>query len=471
MLRGKNTARFTTSESGMTLLEVAIGMIILGLLVTAMLPFYKLYRLDKVHMATLGNIADTKRALTQYALINDGYPRPAQRNLVYTDANYGTEFAGVINNCVINDPNVCRLNGVADKVAPAGVDPVLRGDVPFATLGLPYTSAVDGYGNRLTYSVTESLTAGAPSPFSDANGVIRIQDETGNATPDILRKDVTTNAHFVIISHGRNGVGTFTQNGVLRAACNVGDNDLGRDRENCDLDAIYTNNFIVFTKPDGLPAFARVRSDVPSTAYYDDYADYSEVLVQGTWLRSGASVAAGPNFTNSAALGGWAIKIGDQKNGVVPYHGATANSPPFARVNVVGTDKGVSADRVNINKICDLSTAACNTETHIGDIKDAVLNPRIPVETFNPAILGVDGVGVDGTASADGGGITCGSEDAMTGIVSSEEDCFGNDDIPNIAALSGFINNFKQGSGSGCPALKFAQGVDALGNLVCIDPP
>jgi type II secretory pathway pseudopilin PulG len=453
----------------MTLLEVAIGMIILGLLVTALLPFYKIYRVEKVHMATTGNIADVRRALTQYALVNGGYPRPAQRNIVYTNANFGVEFSGAISNCVINDPNVCRLTGIADKAGPAGNDPVLRGDVPFSTLGLPYTSGVDGYGNRLTYSVSEYMTTGSAVTFLDSNGVIRVQDESGNSTWDALRNEVTNRAHFAIVSHGRNGAGAYTRSGTLRAACNTADANLGRDRENCDLDAIYTNNFVVYTRPDGVQDFNRVQSDVLAATYYDDYVSYSEVLVQGTWIRSGNSVATGPNFAPNS---NWAIKVGDQDatDTIVPYYGGAANDPPRARLNVVGANKGLVANRALLNRICDTTTTACNQETHIGDL--TVTN--IPLNTFNPAIIGVDTGGTDGASFADGGGIVCGSQSAMRAIIASEEDCEDNDTITGNATLNasgGFKEQLTKGTGFGCPDLKFAQGVDASGNLICIDPP
>jgi type II secretory pathway pseudopilin PulG len=461
MRQAKLIHKTVPRESGMTLIEVAMGMIIIGLLVTAMLPFYKIYKYDSVRMDTLGNLADTNRALSQYALVNGGYPPPAPRTLSYEDPGYGVAFSGAIAACVINDPAVCRLNGVSDKAGPAGVDPVLRGDVPFATLGLPYTSSVDGFGNRLTYVVSEYLTVGSAVTFDDSNGVIRIQDEAGTFTPTALRNEISNDAHYVILSAGHNGFGAYTKTGILRSPCDTGDSDFGRDRENCDLDAIFTNNYIVYTRPDGVQDFERVQSDVASAAYYDDYTKFSNNLIAGTWIRSGNSLASGPNFeTNSR----WAIKVGDQdaNTNVVSYHGGTASDAPRARLNIVGTDQSLLVStRVNVNRLCDVSTTACNQETHIGDLTTT----NIPSNVFNPAIIGEDSGGNGGTTYSDSNGIQCGSEQAMKGIVFSEEDCEDNLTVSNPT----FINNLKQGAG-GCAANTYAQGIDASGNLICVIP-
>tara|TARA_R110002124_G_scaffold287216_1_gene471584 strand:- start:287464 stop:288861 length:1398 start_codon:yes stop_codon:yes gene_type:complete len=449
------------SQSGMTLLEVAMGMIILGLLVTAMLPFYKIYRYDKVRMDTIGNMADTSRALSQYALVNGAYPPPARRDLNYEDAGYGVAFSGAIANCVINDPAVCRLTGTSDKAGPAGNDPVLRGDIPFATLGLPYTSSLDGFGNRLTYTISEYLTVGSVVPFDDSNGVIRMQDEAGNFTPTALRNEISDDAHYAIISAGRNGFGAFTKNGVLRRSCDTGNSDFGRDRENCDLDAIFTNNFVVYTRPDGVQDFDRVQSEKASATYYDDYAKFSNNLIAGTWIRSGNSVASGPNFGSNSR---WAIKVGDQdaNDNVVSYYGATSSDSPRARLNIVGANQSLQVEtRVNVNRLCDISTTACNQETHIGDITST----NIPANVFNPAVIGEDSGGLGGTGYSDGNGIKCGTEQAMKGIVFSEEDCEGNLTVSNPS----FINSLKQGVG-GCAANTYAQGIDASGNLICVIP-
>jgi type II secretory pathway pseudopilin PulG len=461
MRQTKLNHKIVPRESGMTLIEVAMGMIIIGLLVTAMLPFYKIYKYDKVRMETIGNLADANRALSQYALVNGGYPPPAPRNLGYEDAGYGVAYSGAIGACVINDPTVCRLNGVSDKDGPAGNDPVLRGDVPFATLGLPYTSSIDGFGNKLTYAVSEYLTVGSAIPFDDNNGVIRVQDESGTFTSTALRNEISNDAHYVIISAGHNSFGAYNKTGVLRSSCDTANAAFGRDRENCDLDSIYTNNFVVYTRPDGVQDFDRVQSDVAGATYYDDYAKFSNNLIAGTWIRSGNSLASGPNFGASSR---WAIKVGDQdaNDNVVSYYGATASDAPRARLNIVGTDNSllVSA-RVNVNRLCDVSTSACNQETHIGDLTTT----NIPANVFNPAIIGEDSGGLGGTTYSDSNGIRCGSEQAMKGIRFSEEDCEGNLTVSNPT----FINSLKQGAG-GCAANTYAQGIDASGNLICVIP-
>ncbi|MCS5595617.1 MAG: type II secretion system GspH family protein [Alphaproteobacteria bacterium] len=424
MIKGcKNTFKLKkNSESGMTLLEVAIGMIIIGVLVVALLPFYKKYKYDSIKYDTSRSLGDVERALSRYALIHGKYPKPSQRDLKYGDAEYGKETTAVIGACVLNDPKVCRLNGFGDKDGTPGTDTVLRGDVPFAVLSLPYTSGVDGYGNRITYVISESLTNTDLTTFDDDWGVVRVKNRAGIAD-SAVNNFTAGDAHFALISHGRNGVGTYTSQGTLRAACS-GVN-WGQDIENCDLDSEYTNNFDAsVVDSSGIPRDRRQGADVEGAAYYDDFVEFSNLLIEGTWLRSGDNIASG-NSVNSSIV---AVKVGAQnstanpEDKVVYYNNVDGNGdgrddPPTAKLNIVGANKSLKANAAYVNRLCPASDPGCNQETHIGD------SNNFTAGIFNPAILGADASSNSGTVLSDSNGINCTTGEHLVGINGAEEVC------------------------------------------------
>ncbi len=418
----RQNMRFTNSESGMTLLEVAMGMIILGLFVVALLPFYKKYKYDSIKYDTSRSLGDVERALSRFALIHGRYPKPAARNLAYGDADYGKETGAAIAACVLNDPKVCRINGFGDKDGVPGTDTVLRGDVPFAVLGLPYTSSIDGYGNRITYVISESLTTTDLTTFDDSWGVIRVKNRAGVAD-SAINNFTAGDAHFVLISHGRNGVGTYTNAGTLRADCS-GVN-WGQDIENCDLDSEYTNNFDAsVVDSSGIPRDRRQGTDVEGAAYYDDFVEFSNLLIEGTWLRSGDNIASGSSVNSSIV----AVKIGAQNSSAAPedevvYYndvdgdGDGRNDPPTAKLNIVGANRDLKANAVYLNRLCPASDPTCNQETLIGD------GVNFNAGIFNPAILGTDGGGTSGVTLSNSGGIQCPAGEHLVGIAGAEEVC------------------------------------------------
>src|SRR5690606_18273347 len=87
---------------------------------------------------------------------------------------------------------------------------ILLGTVPYAALGLSIKDAHDGWGNKITYAVTEVLTQ--TSTFNDQLGTIGLLQGARNPTTGLLigpankvnpDAGATTNSFmFVFLSHG-----------------------------------------------------------------------------------------------------------------------------------------------------------------------------------------------------------------------------------------------------------------------------
>ena len=214
-------------HGGFTLVELAVVLIIFGLVTSAAMLGLRSYTGDRLLQQSLQAVEDTQTAISFFQ--GDGaekYPCPADPTLNPGDALYG------VSDCA--SPNL--ITALGRDVDGDGVgEAVLIGAVPFNTLldpdGDPTTldsaypdrsasSAIsntlqgrsrngfDGWNNKITYAVTRSLSLFDATPFNHEAGAIFIHDEN-----DINILDQAGIAHVAIISHGANGKGARTENG------------------------------------------------------------------------------------------------------------------------------------------------------------------------------------------------------------------------------------------------------------------
>lgn len=256
---------------GLSLLEVAIVLGIIGLMVGTAASEYNDYAKRRAMDDSRSNLFAVKTALNKFFENKRRYPCPANPALVLGDAGYGVEIcpaagAPAPGACA---GGVCRADGfdVDNNTVP---DPVLIGSVPFTTLELVDSKALDGWNRKMSYAVTEAMTV--PATFDDNGGAVFIKRTDGVTAFTVWDHDgvaatprIEHHAHFIIVSHGNDGRGGFKTNGQMAVPCA----GAGVDITNCDNDATY-----IVTR-------SRVLAD-PAT-YFDDFLDYQYVVPQGLW--------------------------------------------------------------------------------------------------------------------------------------------------------------------------------------------
>jgi prepilin-type N-terminal cleavage/methylation domain-containing protein len=133
------------SQSGITLVEVAISVAIIGILMSGALELQQRARAQRQFESTYDNMDTIIQALSIYVETAGRLPCPADPAV--SDASFGWERGVKAAEVRFNHPPT----GSCDAKTRDGI-------VPFMTIGLPVQTARDGWGNFYTYAVSPVFT-------------------------------------------------------------------------------------------------------------------------------------------------------------------------------------------------------------------------------------------------------------------------------------------------------------------------
>lgn len=296
----------TKTISGFTLPEMAMVLVIVGLMMAGWIGYYSVYVKQRDIVKAKDNTALLVKDIDSFRVPNGRFPCPARMDLPRTDFRFGRSFASTCTQAQIEDRScapqdafcdpslppfnlntaalsagtpvlcsngICIALGVRDSRAPLGQnDPIIIGALPIrdmadidsdTTMRPPRgigeqatrlseqgyeADSIDPWGNQYTYAVTLSMTEAGQFRYYD--GVIGLQDEFGQPTGGI-----NNDGHYVIVSHGPNRSGGFSAlTGLNDVPCAPLAN--GVDNENCDNDGVFVR--------------ALGNYEANGAAYYDD---------------------------------------------------------------------------------------------------------------------------------------------------------------------------------------------------------
>jgi prepilin-type N-terminal cleavage/methylation domain-containing protein len=402
-------------RKGYSLIEMAVAILIIGLLVAPLSDVYSNYLKHKKYEATLTNVQDVLSAIQGYRMANGVFPCPSGLNVARTSPNYGAPL-----NCTSAGPYaVAPAFGACDLVAGICIEQSLRvavpafdafhqrvmmGAIPFRQLQIPEKKAYDGYGNRLVYVITQSM--GDPAMVNTLNGGISIRDPSGKA----LVKPADS-AVFAVFASGSDGVGGWTSEGGLHAPCTGAP---GADAANCNLgfeggaatlNAVFIDSYL---------------STAQGANHYDDFMMYFQSQPDPLW-----SYVTGT--TNIKDLTDQSVGVGTTTPmaSVQLDVAAATNAPVLSdgsnntdSLLVYGTANAGNAGKADVDAICDASGANC----------------------FNPVQIGGDN-------TVAGKGMKCGASTYMTGIDTPNNGATGGADCAPVAlscptgqVMNGIVN-------------------------------
>ena len=133
------------NQQGFILIELAIIMIVIGVLIAAAIPFYNAYIQREAPLNTQKRMLVIENALSNFIQTRFRLPCPADPIPASTPAgtNFGLERPSLgagLSGCESNDTTLSH------------------GIIPYRTLGLPEQYAKDGWGNYFTYVVSPDFT-------------------------------------------------------------------------------------------------------------------------------------------------------------------------------------------------------------------------------------------------------------------------------------------------------------------------
>jgi prepilin-type N-terminal cleavage/methylation domain-containing protein len=208
-------------QKGFTLIEMAVVLMIVGLLLGGMLVPLSAQMDQRNISDTQKALSEIKEAIIGYALANGRLPCPATPSTATGVSGAGTSVS-------LNASNVCSI---------------VKGVLPWATLGVNET---DAWGNRYTYSVDTNFsdaiskntfgTGCSPSPAPTnasfalcSSGTLNVLFATGGAT-------IAGNIPVVVVSHGKNAAGAYTPQGTQLTA------GTGDELENSNGDSTFVSH-------------------------------------------------------------------------------------------------------------------------------------------------------------------------------------------------------------------------------------
>ncbi len=285
-------------EFGFSLLELAIVMVIAGLIIAPAMQIYHNYRIDKDWEETENNKALIVQEVGSFRTLFGRYPCPASITAVPGDIDYGLETAG----CHVLPPltpsypadgtcanGVCAYNNGGKKI--------IVGAFPYKITDLFESESYDSKNSRFLYAVTANLTDS--TAFDITNGGVGIINKAGTS---VIQPP--NSAHFVIVSHGNNKIGGYTKSGILTSACANGS---AAEQENCDADGVFLSSGIDDDFDDRIAFF----SAAPYAEWQKSIVDQNMIhLKNSNGIAVGASTATDLSAAEETTVKSAAIDTG-----------------------------------------------------------------------------------------------------------------------------------------------------------------
>ncbi len=304
-------------NSGFSLIEVSIILVIIGLLTYPLLSLYNSELEQKKVFSNIVKFNEITDKVNDFVKMNGRYPVPSSLVASFSDSDYGQEASGTAPNCS-GWPGNSGVNGICDT---GGADGILIGAVPFKALGIPPDSYYDYWGNKILYAVTkaQSMSYVANAGEIEARGF----DASGALVT------IYNDVDIILVSSGETANGAYTKDGILVAACP--NSSATKDSENCDMDGV----FILKANETIFPAVGSTSLGSGNSDFYDDLTLEQRRVPASLWLQN----LNNPNFALTFAN---MIGIG--------------TTTPTAKVHVIGD---VRSDNVLSDAICDFPSASC----------------------------------------------------------------------------------------------------------------
>ncbi len=216
--------RRAAAAGGFTLVEMALVLLIVGLLAAVFLPATNTLLDNNRRKETRAKLEALEQAMVRFVMANGRLPCPADGSLAPGNAEQGLEqpHPGTV---------ACTVPALANGV------------VPWRTLGLAQGDATDAWNTLITYrvwagaavaadaltqtngmnmSILDPAVAGAVGGWLSTRGFRACSGNpcAAGAAVELATRTNLTGVAYVLISHGANRVHGFTTDGIYLATAN-----------------------------------------------------------------------------------------------------------------------------------------------------------------------------------------------------------------------------------------------------------
>lgn len=312
------------AQAGYTLIELAISLMIVGLLIAPAALIYSNYRKNTAYQETYQNVQAVVDLLQNFKNSYGYYPCPGGLDVAPSSILYGSSqdcLNGPIGGLA---PGNC-INGVcAEQSIRPTMGNIIVGAVPFRVLQMNEKQAYDGYGSRLVYAVTASMTS--LNTFDQSKGGISVHGGNGRSLTE-----VDGNASYVVLSMGPDRKGAYSAEGVLQEPC---DNTM-LEGANCN-DRFFGG---AGTTPVQSQYVSSYENHQQGPNFFDDQISYFSQISSELWRRTDAN----------------AENINDLSQKNVTFGGTSANDDLVISSLSSQTDSLRTTESVKANSIWDTS--------------------------------------------------------------------------------------------------------------------
>lgn len=222
---------FQSASAGFGMVQLVVVLGVASALMSGMIAIILPGAEEKTNRAgvTAERLVNISEAIQTYRIQYDRLPCPAsfltRNDNTNIDASTPTAIYGS------EDLNLDQTDGNVGIDCPSNI-----GMVPFRSLSLSEDNAYDGWNSRILYAVSSNLCGIGASATAVNDGCTPFNYENG--TPDLVVTDgtsnITTEAAYVLVSHGEDGLGSFAPSGNQRPVSTDTD-----EAENTDSDVTF----------------------------------------------------------------------------------------------------------------------------------------------------------------------------------------------------------------------------------------
>lgn len=322
LTKNKNLSCQNMMEKGYTLIQMALALMVIGVLLAGFLGIYTQYQVEEKVTKTNTRVNNALQSIQKYRNVFGTLPCPAPMNVARTDAAYGmaSNYARytatgalpvVAGGCA---EGICIEQNTRTDLAGTPTLRVRVGAIPFRDMQLDESDTYDAYGSRLWYAVTEDLCNLAT--FNETRGAINIVNDLGETqtTPP-------NSAAFVVISPGVNKIGGYGLEGTLQVPCAT-----SLDSENCRDVSLATSAITSATYR------SQFVQDASLATSYDDVIEFFASAQTQLWRRTA------PGAEDILDLANNVIGIGETSpSATLDIAQSAVSSLPIPGSPVVGT--------------------------------------------------------------------------------------------------------------------------------------